>query len=312
MTEQQSLIVKNLSKTYGDSKVVDSLSFSLNPGEILGLLGPNGAGKTTSVSMLYGSVKADSGSAFLSPSNQPSSSSIAMRSIGVVTQDNSLDPDFDVRTNLLLFGRYHGVPKKTLVKRVDKLIDQLELKEHQYYRIEKLSGGLQRRAVLARALIGDPQFIFLDEPTTGFDPDVRQAFWRDILALKEEGRSILLTTHYMDEAQRLCDRILLLQKGKVIDEGTPKELIRRWIGKNVVEVEGLSAETLAELFPESILLKFASGFVATVSAPGSKLYPILEQRGASKIFFRKATLDDVFLALQSGGLPKKNHSVEGR
>lgn len=298
MIETQRLVVENLCKSYDSHLVVDSLSFCLEPGEVLGLLGPNGAGKTTSVAMLYGAVKADSGTARLEPSGLHSNSSEAMQTIGVVTQYNSLDPDFDVRTNLLLFGRYHRVAKEILHKRVEQLLLQLELSEYATYKIDQLSGGLQRRAVLARALIGNPQFIFLDEPTTGFDPDVRQLFWRYILGLKDEGKSILLTTHYMDEAQRLCDRIIVLQDGRVLDEGTPKDLILRWIGKNVVEVEGIEAKELQTLFPESKLLAFARGYIAPVDAQASEVYPMLEQLGARQIQFRRATLDDVFLALQ--------------
>ena len=298
MQDSQRLVVEKLSKSYNSNLVVDSLSFTLEPGEILGLLGSNGAGKTTTVSMLYGAVIADSGSTKLMPSGVDSFSAEAMRSIGVVAQYNSLDPDFDLRMNLALFARYHGLPKQIIDTRVIKLLKQFALEDYANHRVEQLSGGLLRRAVLARSIIANPQFIFLDEPTTGFDPDVRQLFWRSILSLKDEGKSILLTTHYMDEAQRLCDRILLLENGKVIDTGTPSELIKRWIGTNVVEVEGVTENQLQKLYPDSQLLTFARGFIAAVDSSGSENYLRLEQLGATQIQFRKATLDDVFLALQ--------------
>ena len=302
MKVEQRLVVENLCKSYDSKQVVDSLSFSIEPGEVLGLLGPNGAGKTTSVAMLYGAIKSDSGSSMLMPQAIPTHCSEAMKSIGVVTQINSLDPDFNVRDNLLLFGKYHRVEKITLETRVQKLLEQLELLDYAEYRISELSGGLQRRAVLARALVSDPQFIFLDEPTTGFDPDVRQQFWRWILALKDEGRSILLTTHYMDEAQRLCDRIIVIQNGRALDEGTPDELVQRWIGNNVVEIEGLSLEKLRTVFAKTRLLTFARGFIAAINTQdlneNSEIYSKLQQLGATQILFRKANLEDVFLALK--------------
>jgi lipooligosaccharide transport system ATP-binding protein len=298
MLESQQLVVRELSKKYGDTTVVDKLSFSLGAGHILGLLGPNGAGKTTSVGMLYGIVRASSGSATLEPLGKPTWSAAAMHSIGIVTQANNLDPDFCVVDNLRLFGRYHGMSSQVAAERATSVLRSLELEAYGQYRIDQLSGGLERRVVLARALIADPQFILLDEPTTGFDPDIRQLFWRVLLDLRDRGKSILLTTHYMDEAERLCDRVLLLQKGTAIDEGSPRQLIERWIGRNVIEVEGLAAEILTELLPGAELLRFARGYIATVEEDHTGAFARLHQAGARQISVRPATLEDVFLKMQ--------------
>lgn len=297
------LIVSHLSKQYGQRLVVDDLSFTLEPGQILGLLGPNGAGKTTSVAMLYGAVRPSSGTARVEPLGLDSFSATAMHHIGVVTQSNNLDPDFNVRDNLLLFARYHGIAQRVALERAKEILSALQLSDYATYRTDQLSGGLERRVVLARALIADPAFIFLDEPTTGFDPDIRQLFWRAILDLRDRGKSILLTTHYMDEAERLCDRVILLQTGKATDEGSPEEIVRRWIGNDVIEVEGLARPVLEHIMPQALLLRFARGYIASLVADEARIFAELRAAGASRVSIRRATLEDVFLKLQDTQTP---------
>lgn len=298
-TTEVRLIAENLWKYYDDRAVVQGVSFALEPGEILGLLGRNGAGKTTIVGMLYGSVLRSKGSARFEPGGVPSESSEARRHLGIVTQENNLDPDFNLRDNLILFAHHYQIVGKEAEQRADQLIELLHLTEHRSHRIENLSGGLQRRLVLARALIPNPQVIFLDEPTTGFDPDVRQEFWRFILQLRDQGKSILLTSHYMDEAERLCDRLLLLQDGLKIDEGTPRELVSRIIGDEVIEVSGLEETTIRSILQNdsATILPFGTTFLLPSAQLNTTAYALLQEASPDQLRRRSANLEDVFLAL---------------
>ncbi len=299
------LTAYDLWKTYGERTVVQGVNFNLERGEILGLLGANGAGKTTTVGMLYGGVIPSRGFVQMDSYQVHSQGPLARKLMGIVTQEDNLDPDFNVLENLIYFAHHYRLTGKAARNRGEELLTQVGLLPYARYRIDELSGGLKRRLVLARALINRPQVVFLDEPTTGLDPQARQDFWRLVTQLKQSGCGILLTTHYMDEAQRLCDRLLLLQQGKAIDEGTPSELIERTVGREVVEIEGIPESILQQLAQEyrSWYCPFGSSYL--ISLPDENPQLLWEQLSAAQPFQlsrRRANLEDVFLRLTGTGL----------
>ena len=299
-TEKLTLTAYDLWKSYGERSVVQGVNFALSTGEVLGLLGANGAGKTTTVGMLYGSVIPTRGYVQIGNYQVQSRGREARNLMGIVTQEDNLDPDFLVIENLIHFAHHYRITGKKALKRAGELLAQVGLQDYSKNRIDELSGGLKRRLVLARALINEPQIIFLDEPTTGLDPDARQDFWRLVTQLKQSGRGVLLTTHYMDEAQRLCDRLLLLQKGKVIDQGTPEELILRTVGQEVVEIEGVSPEILENLTKEyqTWYRPFGSGYIVTLPPDNHQLlWDKLCSAEPVRLTRRPANLEDVFLRL---------------
>jgi len=293
------LVAYSLTKEYNATPVVQEVSFNLNFSEVLGLLGPNGAGKTTIVGMLYGGVAPDRGFVKLGDIQVQSDGRTARAKMGIVTQEDNLDPDFSVFENLLHFAHHYHLTGKTARKRVGELLEQVNLEAHGQKRIDELSGGMKRRLVLARALINRPHVVFLDEPTTGLDPDARQEFWKLVIDLKQRGCGVLLTTHYMDEAQRLCDRLLLLQQGQVIDQGTPLELIDRTIGKEVVEIEGVDEARLQALATQfnSWCRPFGSGYLLALPPAPTPLWDDLVATEPQRLTRRHANLEDVFLRL---------------
>lgn len=293
------LVVYDLYKQYGETPVVQNVSFTLHAGEVLGLLGPNGAGKTTIVGMLYGGVAPNRGFVQLGSTQVQSNGPTARAKMGIVTQEDNLDPDFSVFENLLHFAHHYRLVGKAARRRIGELLAQVNLEDHAQKRIDELSGGMKRRLVLARALINHPDVVFLDEPTTGLDPDARQEFWKLVIDLKQQGSGVLLTTHYMDEAQRLCDRLLLLQQGQVIDQGTPTELIERTIGKEVVEIEGVDeAQLLALANQFNVWCRpFGSGYLLTLPNLHSGLWDALVATQPDRLTRRHANLEDVFLRL---------------
>jgi lipooligosaccharide transport system ATP-binding protein len=292
------LVAYDLWKLYGDKPVVQGVSLTLNSGEILGLLGPNGAGKTTTVGMLYGAVVPNRGFVKLGDVSVQGSGPIARASMGIVTQEDNLDPDFSVIENLIYFAHHYRIVGKAARVRAGELLALVDLQDHAQKAIDELSGGMKRRLVLARALINQPKIVFLDEPTTGLDPDARQEFWKLVTYMREQGCGVLLTTHYMDEAQRLCDRLLLLQQGQVIDQGTPEELIRRTIGQEVVEINGVDLLNLQALTAHTWCRPFGNGYLVALSPdPENDLYQQLEALQPQRLVRRQANLEDVFLRL---------------
>lgn len=295
------LIASDLWKSYYGKDVVCGVNCRVEGGEVLGFLGPNGAGKTTTVGMLYGAVLPAKGKVTFRDFVLPAQAREARFYMGIVTQDDSLDPDFSVRDNLIVFSRYYGITGKAAARRADELIEKVELKDHVNHRPDELSGGLRRRLVLARALINNPRLIFLDEPTTGLDPESRQAFWKLVIQLRTEGCGVILTTHYMDEAQRLSDRLILMQQGSIVDEGKPEPLIEKVVGTEVAEIEGVSGSVLEEIAraaDNAWLRPFGSGYLMAI--PPDYRHNILthfEQLNASSLTVRKANLEDVFLRL---------------
>lgn len=299
------LQANELWKNYNGKDVVRGVSCRVDRGEILGFLGPNGAGKTTTVSMLYGGVLPTRGTIRFNDLEIPRQARVARGSIGIVTQDDNLDPDFDVVSNLIVFARYYGFSGREGARRADELIEQVGLQEHRKHRPDELSGGLQRRLVLARALINRPELVFLDEPTTGLDPDSRQGFWKLVSELKQQGCGVVLTTHYMDEAQRLSDRLLLMQRGVIVDEGTPGELIFRTLGAEVIEVAGVPEGLLQEMVARSggWMRPFGDGWLMNV-IPDFRAETLARLEAAKPSLFtlRAANLEDVFLRLTGDAL----------
>jgi lipooligosaccharide transport system ATP-binding protein len=298
-TDRTALVAYDLWKLYGTHPVVQGVNFTLNPGEILGLLGPNGAGKTTTVGMLYGSVKPSRGFVKLGSTQVQSNGRVARRRMGIVTQEDNLDPDFSVVENLVHFAHHYRILGQAARQRASELLEIIDLQEYAHHAVDELSGGMKRRLVLARALINRPQVVFLDEPTTGLDPDARQEFWKLVSRLKQEGCSVLLTTHYMDEAQRLCDRLILLLQGQVIDQGTPDELIQRTVGDEVVELAGVDAAHLQTLVDETPTWhrSFGDGYLVALPTDRPHLWERLVSLQPQRLTRRRANLEDVFLHL---------------
>lgn len=232
------LRVQDLVKYFGEHRAVDGLSFELRRGECYGLLGPNGAGKSTTMKLALGLSNPDGGSIELLGLPVPARAREARIRAGVVPQNDALDPDFTVAENLLVFGRYFGQPDELTRQRIEPLLEFAQLVAKRDARIQELSGGMRRRLTIARALINDPDVLFLDEPTTGLDPQARHLIWERLKRLLAQGKTILLTTHFMDEAERLCDRLAIVDSGRLIAEASPIELIRREIEPHVIELHG--------------------------------------------------------------------------
>ncbi len=290
----------HLQKRFGTTTVVDDLSFEIAAGECLGVIGPNGAGKTTTIRMCLGLTAPDAGTIEgLGGLTMPRDARAIKARLGVVSQFDTLDPDFSCAENLLVYGRYFGLARAEILPRIPKLLEFAALSHKADAKPAELSGGMRRRLSLARALVNDPQLLMLDEPTTGLDPQARHLMWERLQLLLQQGKSILLTTHFMDEAERLCSRLLVLDHGRKIAEGRPGDLIAEHLEPDVVEVYGNGAVALAE----SPLTRFAarvevSGetvFFYTQDARG--LMAALAEHGGLRTFHRPANLEDLFLKL---------------
>ncbi|MEI6306130.1 MAG: ATP-binding cassette domain-containing protein [Deltaproteobacteria bacterium] len=288
----------NLYKSYGPAVAVDGISFNVQQGECFGLLGPNGAGKTTTIRMIYGFTPRDSGSLRLFDTDCDGAWRDLKARIGICQQDNNLDPDLTVRENLEVFAAYFDLPKAIVRERVVELMNFTALAEREKANVRDLSGGLMRRLVLARSLINAPQLLILDEPTTGLDPQSRHQLWSRLDELKRSGLTTLLTTHYMDEAQRLCDRLVIIDQGKVLIEGAPLDLIRQHVGQNVIEVVA-PCEALRQMVVTKELAHEDLGQRLIIySGDGEVLYrELLAEHCYEGCMLRPATLEDVFLRL---------------
>jgi lipooligosaccharide transport system ATP-binding protein len=293
------LSARNLRKCYGDQVVVDGLNLSIRRGECFGLLGPNGAGKTTTLRLLLGLIEPDEGELQLLDHAVPKESRAARLRVGVVPQMDNLDPDISVAENLLVYGRYFGMSDAAIEARLPELLEFANLTHKRDARVPTLSGGMKRRLTLARALVNDPEVIFLDEPTTGLDPQARHLIWQRLRELNARGKTLLLTTHFMDEAERLCHRLAVMDNGRIISEGSPRELIERNIEPQVVEVFGEHAAAWAQSHAARHAQRFeVSG--ETVFCYVQDAHPLLrelQQHPHLRYLHRPANLEDVFLKL---------------
>ena len=296
--------IQHLSKRFGDSVVVDDLSFNIEPGECLGVIGPNGAGKTTTIRMCLGLTAPDAGSVAYRHSGgsllqMPQEALRIKGELGVVSQNDTLDPDFSCAENLLVYGRYFGMPDAAIRAGIPQLLEFAALTHKANAKPGELSGGMKRRLSLARALVNDPRLLLLDEPTTGLDPQARHLMWERLQTLLQQGKSILLTTHFMDEAERLCSRLLVLDHGKKIAEGKPRELIAQHLEPEVVEVYGQGAVALTES-PLRHLAKRVETSGETVffyTDQARVLIAALEAYPQLRTLHRPANLEDLFLKL---------------
>ena len=292
------LRARALRKSYGALEVVSGLDLEVAPGECFGLLGPNGAGKTTTLRLCLGLTHPDAGEIELLGEPVPTRAREARQRIGVVPQFDNLDPDFTVAENLLVYGRYFAMPASDVRAKVPGLLEFAGLAGREDARINTLSGGMKRRLTLARALINDPQLIFMDEPTTGLDPQARHLIWERLRRLTQEGKTLVLTTHFMEEAERLCHRLAIMDRGRLIAAGTPRELIAAHIEPQVVEVHGNGYEAWMErarsLAPR---VERAGDTVFVYAADVAPVLRDLRERPELIYLHRPASLEDVFLKL---------------
>ena len=295
------LSVNHLVKRYGETTVVNDLSFDIAPGECLGVIGPNGAGKTTTIRMCLGLSEPDGGSVgYFHDLAMPRDALAIKAQLGVVAQMDTLDPDFTAAENLLVFGRYFGLPDRVIRARIPQLLEFAALTHKGDAKPGQLSGGMKRRLSLARALINQPRLLLLDEPTTGLDPQARHLMWERLQLLLQEGKSILLTTHFMDEAERLCNRLLVLDHGRKIAEGTPRDLIVQHLEPEVVEVYGQGATALAHQTPLQALaarIEVSGETVFFYTRESRPLLAALQAWPQLRTLHRPSNLEDLFLKL---------------
>jgi lipooligosaccharide transport system ATP-binding protein len=307
-TPSTSLIhARGLTKRFGDFTAVDGIDFDVAPAEAFGFLGPNGAGKTSTMRMI-GSVSPITDGTLTVLGLDPRINGPQIRArLGVVPQQDTLDTELTVRENLVLYGRYFGLSREECGRRADELLDFAQLTERQNDEVEPLSGGMKRRLTIARALINEPELLLLDEPTTGLDPQARHLLWDRLYRLKQRGVTLVLTTHYMDEAEQLCDRLVVMDKAKIVAEGSPRQLIERYSTKEVAELrfpadvqdsldgklDGL-AERIERL-ADRVLLYADDGEAVAVAAHERGLKP-------DTVLVRRSTLEDVFLRLTGRSL----------
>lgn len=290
---------ENLLKKYAGQHVVDGISLDIARGECYGLLGPNGAGKTTTLRLLLGLITPDAGNITLQGNPIPGQARTARQRIGVVPQMDNLDPDFTVVENLLVYGRYFNMSDSAIEARIPELLEFANLTSKRDAKVPTLSGGMKRRLTLARALVNDPEVIFLDEPTTGLDPQARHMIWQRLRELTARGKTLVLTTHFMDEAERLCHRLAVMDSGRIISHGSPRELIAGNIEPEVVEVFGETAASWAEChagrYAERFEISGESVFCYLNDAHA--LLHELQQHRELRYVHRPANLEDVFLKL---------------
>ncbi len=301
------IVARGLVKRYGENAAVAGIDFAVEAGETFGFLGPNGAGKSSTMRMI-GAVSPRSGGELTVFGLDPGRAGPAIRQrLGVVPQDDNLDQELSVFENLLVYGKYFGLPSKHVRRRADELLEFVQLTDRRNARVEHLSGGMKRRLTIARALINDPDLMLLDEPTTGLDPQARHALWDRLYRLKQQGVTLVLTTHYMDEAEQLCDRLVVMDRGAIAAEGSPRALIEQYVEREVVElrIEADAQDGIAErlegvgsrieALQDRILIRTTDGD-ATLSA--------VHDRGIvpESMLVRRSSLEDVFLTLTGRSL----------
>jgi lipooligosaccharide transport system ATP-binding protein len=304
---QYVITAENLTKRYGDVTAVDGISFRVPAGEAFGLLGPNGAGKSTTMKMIGGVSQRTSGNLFIMGLDPEQHGPEVRAHLGVVPQQDNLDEELKVRDNLLVYGRYFGLPMSYLKPKADELLEFAQLADKAKSKVDALSGGMKRRLTIARSLINEPRILLLDEPTTGLDPQARHILWDRLFRLKEQGVTLILTTHYMDEAEQLCDRLIVVDKGKIMAEGSPASLIREYSTREVLELRfgsernasvGAELEGVGErleTLPDRVLIYAHDGEAALEQVTSRGLRPVTS-------LVRRSSLEDVFLRLTGRSL----------
>src|SRR6188472_3268464 len=298
---------RGLTKRFGEFTAVDGIDFDVQQGEAFGFLGPNGAGKTSTMRMIACVSPVSDGSLRILGLDPLTDGPRIRSRLGVIPQQDTLDTELSVKDNLVIYGRYFGLPRSEAARRGDELLDFAQLTERANDKVEPLSGGMKRRLTIARSLINEPSILLLDEPTTGLDPQARHLLWERLYRLKQRGVTLVLTTHYMDEAEQLCDRLVVMDKARIVAEGSPRELIERYSTREVTELrfpagiqetlngqlEGL-AERI-ELLPDRVLLYADDGEAAVAAAHARGLQP-------ETVLVRRSSLEDVFLRLTGRSL----------
>jgi lipooligosaccharide transport system ATP-binding protein len=296
-----------LTKTYGELRAVDEISFAVSPGESFGLLGPNGAGKSTTMRMIGGTTLRTSGTLLVNGLDPEVHGPEVRANLGVVPQQDNLDTELRARDNLIMYGRYFGLPYSYLRPRADELLEFAQLTEKADEKVDNLSGGMKRRLTIARALVNEPRILLLDEPTTGLDPQARHILWDRLFRLKEQGVTLIVTTHFMDEAEQLCDRLIVMDHGRIVAEGSPADLIREYSTREVLEVRFGSDRNVAlverlrgfadriEPLPDRVLLYTEDGEGALEAVRRDGLEPVTS-------LVRRSSLEDVFLRLTGRSL----------
>jgi lipooligosaccharide transport system ATP-binding protein len=291
-----------LTKRFGDFTAVDGIDVEVRRGEAFGFLGPNGAGKSSTMRMIGCVSPVTEGTLRVLGMDPATDGSRIRGRLGVVPQEDSLDMELTVRENLLIYGRYFGLAKPLIRQRADQLLDFVQLADKRAAKVDSLSGGMKRRLTIARSLVSEPELLLLDEPTTGLDPQARHVLWDRLFRLKQQGVTLILTTHYMDEAEQLCDRLVVMDKARIVAEGSPRQLIARWSTREVVEVRFQPGEHEAmadklgdlaervEVLPDRILLYTDDGDSAASAVHERGLRPV-------GVLVRRSTLEDVFLRL---------------
>jgi lipooligosaccharide transport system ATP-binding protein len=288
---------EGLIKRYGDLIAVDKIQFSVRSGELFGFLGPNGAGKTTTMKMVQCVSPKSAGKLSIFGLDPDRYGKEIRRRIGVVPQETNLDPDLTVTDNLTVYARFFDIPPREALSRAQNILEFFELDSKKDTLIEKLSGGMKRRLLLARALINQPELLILDEPSIGLDPQARHHIWEKLIKLRTEGHTILLTTHYLDEAARLCDRLVIMDQGRILVEGTPDSLIKEYIGMDIVETD-IDPDIIKYL--EESGIKFESGgdtIQIRTKNPRIVADGIISRFNRVRVITRPASLEDVFLML---------------
>ncbi|MGD2066225.1 MAG: ATP-binding cassette domain-containing protein [Candidatus Bathyarchaeota archaeon] len=303
---EREVLVKaeNLTKKFGELVAVDSINFEILKGESFGFLGPNGAGKTTIMRMIQSVSPLTGGKLTLAGMDVTERNREIKALIGVAPQDDNLDPDFTVFQNLTVYARYFDIPKERATAKAEELLKFMQLEEKKDTVITALSGGMRRRLILARALMNEPQILILDEPTTGLDPQARHLIWTKIRSLQKQKVTVILTTHYMDEAAQLCDRIIIMDHGKIIEKGSPADMIKKQVGEEVLEVlyseEAMTC--LKQNFPDARIDVVGDKIQVFAHKPRGVLAKVLDEASFKGAVIRDSNLEDVFLKLAGRSL----------
>jgi lipooligosaccharide transport system ATP-binding protein len=291
-----------LTKQFNSLLAVDHIDFEIRKKECFGFLGPNGAGKTTVMKMIQCVSPKTSGSLKINGVEVEDQPRGVKKVLGVVPQENNLDPDFTVLKNLLVYARYFDIPKNLAEDRALELLKFVQLEDKKDITIEKLSGGMKRRLILARALINEPEILILDEPTTGLDPQARHLIWEKITNLRREGVTVVLTTHYMEEASQLCDRLVIMDLGRIVAEGNPQELVEKHIGSEVIEADN-KPEVLNFLHKNGVKYEeFGERIHVFTNEPKELASKLMQRSRLERVTVRQASLEDVFLKLTGRAL----------